>query len=534
MPSSTPIHNNNATPAPDVRNALLHNGSLAALYEQSIRRGEGQVTSTGGLAVVTGTHTGRSAADKFIVRDGETEGTVWWDNAKALSPAQFELLHGDFLAHAANRNLFVQDLFAGAADAHRISVRVFCEYAWHALFIRHLLLVPDSATLNRFAPQLTIIDLPSFRADPERHGVRSETVIACDFTRGLVLIGGTSYAGEIKKSVFSYLNYTLPAKGVLPMHCSVNAGKAGDSAVFFGLSGTGKTTLSTDPNRVLIGDDEHGWSSDGLYNFEGGCYAKVIKLSEETEPDIFRAVTTWGAVLENVVLDKENQAANYASDALTENTRGAYPLSYIPGASLDGIAAHPKNIVMLTADAFGVLPPIARLAPSQAMYHFLSGYTAKVAGTEKGVKEPTATFSTCFGAPFMSRHPAVYGNMLRDLIAKHNVKCWLVNTGWTGGKYGVGQRMSLPATRALVNLALSGKLDSAPMEQDPIFGFLVPTQAEGVDPAILRPRDTWADKAAYDAMAHRLVAMFSENFQKFLPHVDPDVRLAAPVLRAAE
>jgi phosphoenolpyruvate carboxykinase (ATP) len=512
----------------------LHNGSLAALYEQSIRRGEGQVTSTGGLAVVTGTHTGRSAADKFIVRDGETEGSVWWDNAKALSPAQFELLHGDFLAHAANRNLFVQDLFAGAADAHRISVRVFCEYAWHALFIRHLLLVPDSATLNRFAPQHTIIDLPSFRADPERHGVRSETVIACDFTRGLVLIGGTSYAGEIKKSVFSYLNYTLPAKGVLPMHCSVNAGKAGDSAVFFGLSGTGKTTLSTDPNRVLIGDDEHGWSSDGLYNFEGGCYAKVIKLSEETEPDIFRAVTTWGAVLENVVLDKENQAANYASDALTENTRGAYPLSYIPGASLDGIAAHPKNIVMLTADAFGVLPPIARLAPSQAMYHFLSGYTAKVAGTEKGVKEPTATFSTCFGAPFMSRHPAVYGNMLRDLIAKHNVKCWLVNTGWTGGKYGVGQRMSLPATRALVNLALSGKLDSAPMEQDPIFGFLVPTQAEGVDPAILRPRDTWADKAAYDAMAHRLVAMFSENFQKFLPHVDPDVRLAAPVLRAAE
>ncbi len=533
MPSAQTAQNNSSVTAPDVRKALMHNGSIAALYEQSVRRGEAQVTSTGGLAAVTGTHTGRSAADKFIVRDKETESTVWWDNAKPLSPAQFDTLHKEFLAHAEDRNLFVQDLFAGAAESHRISVRVFCEYAWHALFIRHLLIAPDSASLNRFAPQLTIIDLPSFRADPERHGVRSETVIACDFTRGIVLIGGTSYAGEIKKSVFSYLNYTLPAKGVLPMHCSVSAGKAGDAAVFFGLSGTGKTTLSTDPNRVLIGDDEHGWSSEGLYNFEGGCYAKVIKLSAEAEPDIYKAVSSFAAVLENVVLDKD-RAPIYASDALTENTRGAYPLSFIAGASLDGLANHPKNIIMLTADAFGVLPPIARLAPSQAMYHFLSGYTAKVAGTEKGVKDPTATFSTCFGAPFMSRHPVVYGNMLRDLIAQHNVKCWLVNTGWTGGKYGTGRRMALSATRTLVNLALSGKLESAPMERDPIFGFLVPTAAEGVDSSILRPRDTWADKAAYDAQAHRLVGMFSDNFQKFLPHVDPEVSLAAPVLRAAE
>ncbi len=533
MPSASNHVQDNRPAAPDLRNALLHNGSVAALYEQAIRRGEGQVTATGALAVVTGMHTGRSAADKFIVRDTETEGTVWWDNAKALTRGQFDLLHRDFLEHASNVGLFVQDLFAGASDSHRIPVRIFLEYAWHALFIRHLLIVPDNASLNRFAPKLTVINLPSFKADPARHGVRSETVIACDFARGLILIAGTSYAGETKKSVFSYLNYTLPAAGVLPMHCSVNQGHGGDSAVFFGLSGTGKTTLSTDPNRILIGDDEHGWSSEGLYNFEGGCYAKVIKLSQAHEPEIYKAVSTWGSVLENVVLD-QNQAPNYASDALTENTRGAYPLSYVPGASLQGLAEHPANIIMLTADAFGVLPPIARLAPSQAMYHFLSGYTAKVAGTEKGVKEPTATFSTCFGAPFMSRHPVVYGNMLRDLIARHNVKCWLVNTGWTGGKYGIGKRLALPATRALVNLALAGKLDNVPMREDPIFGFLVPAAAEGVDTAILNPRDSWADKGDYDAMALKLVGMFSENFQKFLPNVDPDVRMAAPVLRAAE
>ncbi len=520
--------------APDLRSALLHNAPVAALYEQAIRRGEGQVAATGAFAVVTGAHTGRSASDKFIVRDEETESTVWWDNAKALTPEQFDTLHKDFLAHASHRNLFVQDLFAGASSAHRISVRVFCEYAWHALFIRHLLLAPEREHLNRFAPELTIIDLPSFQADPARHGVRSDTVIACDFVRGVILIGGTSYAGEIKKSVFSYLNYKLPANGILPMHCSVNQGGAGDSAIFFGLSGTGKTTLSTDPRRMLIGDDEHGWSMDGLFNFEGGCYAKVIKLSPENEPGITQAVSTWGAVLENVVLDKATRAPIYASDALTENTRGAYPLSYVQGASLAGLASHPKAIVMLTADAFGVLPPISRLTAGQAEFHFLSGYTAKVAGTEKGVKEPTATFSTCFGAPFMSRHPTVYGAMLREMIDKHNVACWLVNTGWTGGKYGVGQRMSLSNTRALIDLALSGKLDSAPMEQDPVFGLLAPTAAAGVDPGILRPRETWADKGEYDAQARRLAAMFLENFQKFKPHVSSDVALIPPALRAAE
>jgi phosphoenolpyruvate carboxykinase (ATP) len=534
VPSANPIHDRNGLTAPDLRSALLHNAPVAALYEQAIRRGEGQITATGALAVVTGMHTGRSASDKFVVRDAETESTVWWDNAKALSPEQFDALHKDFLEHASHKNLFVQDLFAGASEPHRISVRVFCEYAWHAMFIRHLLLVPGLEHLNRFTPELTIIDLPSFQADPARHGVRSDTVIACDFVRGVILIGGTSYAGEIKKSVFSYLNYTLPAKGVLPMHCSVNQGAAGDSAVFFGLSGTGKTTLSTDPLRVLIGDDEHGWAKEGLYNFEGGCYAKVIKLSAENEPGITKAVNTWGAVLENVVLDKATRAPNYMSDALTENTRGAYPLSYIPGASLEGLAAHPKHIVMLTADAFGVLPPISRLTPGQAEYHFLSGYTAKVAGTEKGVKEPSATFSTCFGAPFMSRHPTVYGNMLRELISTHKVTCWLVNTGWTGGKYGVGQRMALPDTRALVNLALSGKLDSIPMEQDPVFGLFTPTAAEGVDSLLLRPRDTWTDKGEYDAQARKLVGMFSDNFKKFEAQVAPDVAMTAPALRAAE
>jgi phosphoenolpyruvate carboxykinase (ATP) len=518
--------------APDLANALLHNGSVAELYEQAVRRREGKVTATGALAVVTGLHTGRSAQDKFILADSETTNTVWWDNAKALSRANFDLLHADFLAHASLRNLFVEDLFAGADLAHRMSVRVFCEHAWHALFIRHLLIRPEGANLNRFAPDCTIIDLPSFKADPERHGTRSETVIACDLSRGLILIGGTAYGGEIKKAVFSYLNYVLPAKGVLPMHCSVNKDAKGGAAIFFGLSGTGKTTLSADPNRTLVGDDEHGWSPDGLYNFEGGCYAKVIRLSVEAEPDISRAAAHWGAVLENVVLDAGTRMPDYASDALTENTRAAYPLSFIPGASRDGCAPHPKHIIMLTADAFGVLPPVASLTPSQAMYHFLSGYTAKLAGTERGVKEPAATFSTCFGAPFMPRHPVVYGNMLRERIAAHGVKCWLVNTGWTGGKYGVGTRVPLPVTRALVNLALSGALDRAPTEEDSLFGLRVPVSVPGVSRTVLQPRESWPDPAAYDAQARALARMFRENFKKFEGQVDRDVRLAA--LRAAE
>ncbi len=513
---------------------IHHNTGEAELVELAISRGEAHFTASGALAVETGVHTGRSVQDKFTVRDATTEKVVWWDNNKPMTPEQFETLWADFRAHAASRELFVQDLYAGADPAHRLNARVFTEYAWHALFIRHLLRRPKAGELSGFDPQFTVINLPSFRADPKRHGARSDTIIACNFTKRLVLIGGTSYAGETKKSVFTYLNFVMPEKGVMPMHCSANVGPKGDSAVFFGLSGTGKTTLSADPKRTLLGDDEHGWSEDGVYNFEGGCYAKTIRLSKEAEPQIWDASNRFGTVLENVILDPATRVPNFDDGRLTENTRSAYPLEFISNASPTGVAGHPKNIVMLTADAFGVMPPIAKLTPCQAMYHFLSGYTAKVAGTEKGLgKEPEATFSTCFGAPFMPRHPSAYGNMLRDLIARHGVDCWLVNTGWTGGKFGVGRRMPIKATRALLDAALSGALKSQPMRTDPLFGFQVPTALDGVDPAILNPRETWADKAAYDTQARALVDMFNKNFAKFEVHVDADVKAAAPALRQA-
>ncbi|NJM33491.1 MAG: phosphoenolpyruvate carboxykinase [Rhodomicrobium sp.] len=510
------------------------NPSAAELYELTVQRGEGAVAATGALAMRTGMHTGRSAADKFVVRDDTTENAVWWGNNKAMSRDAFETLLQDFLVHGATRELIAQDLYAGADPQHRLNARVYTELAWHALFIRHLLRVPSAAELAGFEPQFTVINLPSFRADPARHGCRSETVIACDFTRKLVLIGGTSYAGETKKSVFTYLNYVLPETGVMPMHCSASESKDGsDTAIFFGLSGTGKTTLSADPARTLIGDDEHGWSENGIFNFEGGCYAKTIKLSREAEPEIYAAANSWGAVLENVVLDPATRMPDFDDGSLTENTRAAYPLSFVSNASETGSSGHPRNIVMLTADAFGVLPPIAKLSPSQAMYHFLSGYTAKVAGTEKGVSEPSATFSTCFGAPFMPRHPSVYGNLLRDLIARHGVDCWLVNTGWTGGKYGVGQRMPLKFTRALLNAALAGKLKGVTFRRDPLFGFEVPLDVEGVPPHLLDPRRTWSDKLAYDTQARQLVTMFAENFRKFEAEVDAEVRGAGPVIQVA-
>jgi phosphoenolpyruvate carboxykinase (ATP) len=393
---------------------------------------------------------------------------------------------------------------------------------------------PERSELAGFVPQFTVVNLPSFVADPKRYGVRSETVIACDFSRRIVLIGGSSYAGETKKSVFSFLNYLLPERGIMPMHCSANVGPNGDSAVFFGLSGTGKTTLSADPARALLGDDEHGWSPNGIYNFEGGCYAKTIRLSRDAEPQIWDASNSFGTVLENVILDPETRLPDFDDGRLTENTRSAYPLNYIANASPTGRAGHPRNIVMLCADAFGILPPIAKLSPSQAMYHFLSGYTAKVAGTEKGMgNEPQATFSTCFGAPFMPRHPSVYGNLLRDLIARHDVDCWLVNTGWTGGKFGTGSRMPIKATRALLNAALGGSLRNQPMRTDPMFGFQVPLSLPGVDPKILNPRETWASPEAYDAQARALVDMFNKNFAKFERHVDTDVLAAAPALRQA-
>ena len=516
-----------------VAKATFQNLSEVELIERSIARSEGQLGSTGALVVKTGVHTGRSAQDKFTVRDATTESTVWWDNNKSITPAQFEVLYEDFKAHAASRELFVQDLFAGADPTYTLKTRVFCELAWHALFIRYLLRRPQASELAGFAPEFTVVNLPSFKADPARHGCRSETVIACDFTRRLVLIGGSSYAGETKKSVFSFLNFLMPERGVMPMHCSANVGAGDASAVFFGLSGTGKTTLSADPTRMLLGDDEHGWSPDGIYNFEGGCYAKTIRLSQEAEPQIWSASNRFGTLLENVVL-RDDRTPDFDDGSLTENTRSAYPLPFIANASTSSVAGHPKNIVMLCADAFGVLPPIAKLTPSQAMYHFLSGYTAKVAGTEKGMgNEPQATFSTCFGAPFMPRHPSVYGNLLRQLIALHNVDCWLVNTGWTGGKFGVGHRMPIQATRALLTAALSGDLAGKPMRTDPMFGFQVPVELAGVDTKILNPRETWQDKAAYDSQAKALVEMFTKNFGKFDSHVDADVKAAAPTIRAA-
>ena len=504
------------------------------LVELALQKGEGFLAAGGALVVNTGVHTGRSVQDKFIVRDLTTEAEVWWENNKPMSAAQFDVLLGDFAQHAKSCQLYVQDLFAGADLAHCLRARIFTEFAWHALFIRNLLRRPLAAELTGFEPEFTVVDLPSFRADPRRHGVRTETVIACNFAKRLVLIGGTSYAGEIKKSVFSYLNYLMPERGVMPMHCSANVGARGDAAIFFGLSGTGKTTLSADPTRTLLGDDEHGWSDAGVFNFEGGCYAKTIHLSKEAEPEIWAASNRFGTVLENVVLDATTRVPDFDDGRLTENTRSAYPLEFVANASASGTARNPNNVVMLAADAFGVLPPIAKLSPSQAMYHFLSGYTAKVAGTEKGLgSEPQATFSTCFGAPFMPRHPSVYGNMLRDLIARHDADCWLVNTGWTGGKFGVGRRMPIKVTRCLLNAVLSGALKLQPMRTDPVFGFQVPTALDGVDPVILNPRETWADKPAYDLQARALVDMFGKNFAKFEVHVDAEVKAAAPNLKEA-
>ena len=500
-----------------------------ALSAQAVARGEGVLAKEGPLVVETGAHTGRSAQDKYLVRDAQTEATIWWDNNKPMAPEHFAALKDDFIAALGGKALlFVQDLFGGSQPEHRVNVRVINELAWHNLFIRTMLVRPEADALAGFVPDYTIIDLPSFRADPARHGCRGETVIAVSLTDRLILIGGTQYGGEMKKSVFGLLNYLLPAKDVMPMHCSANMAHDGtDTAIFFGLPGTGKTTLSADAGRTLIGDDEHGWSDTAVFNFEGGCYAKVIRLSAEAEPEIHATTQRAGTVLENVVIGADGRL-DLDSNALTENTRAAYPIDFIPNAAEANMGPVPKNIVMLTADAFGVLPPIARLTPDQAMYHFLSGYTAKVAGTEIGVTEPEATFSTCFGAPFMPRHPSVYGNLLKERIAKGNVDCWLVNTGWTGGKYGIGQRMPIKATRALLNAALDGSLNDAEFRLDENFGFEVPVAVAGVDPAILNPRDTWADKADYDATAAKLVGLFIANFAKFESHVDQGVREAAP------
>lgn len=500
-----------------------------ALVEAAVRRDEGTLGQGGTLLVSTGKHTGRSPKDKFVVRSAAVEDSIWWDNNAPMDAGDFDLLYADMRAHMEGRDYFVQDLFGGADPHQRLDVRMVTEHAWHSLFIRHMLRRPDRDELDEFVPEYTVVNCPSFLADPKRHGCRSETVIAMNFDKKLILICGTEYAGENKKCIFSLLNYLLPEKGIMPMHCSANhaPGNPVDTAIFFGLSGTGKTTLSADPSRVLIGDDEHGWSDRGTFNFEGGCYAKTINLSAEAEPEIYETTQKFGTVIENMVFDPETKELDFKDDSLTANMRCAYPLHYISNASQSALGGHPKNIIMLTCDAFGVLPPISRLTPAQAMYHFLSGFTSKVAGTERGVTEPEPTFSTCFGAPFMPRRPEVYGNLLREKIAKHGATCWLVNTGWTGGAYGTGSRMPIRATRALLSAALDGQLANAQFRKDPNFGFEVPVAVDGVADILLDPRRTWDDAEAYDTQAAKLVSMFSENFAQYEAYIDNDVRAAA-------
>jgi phosphoenolpyruvate carboxykinase (ATP) len=516
-----------------VTSAIIHaNLGTPRLVEHAVKNGEGLLAADGPLVVATGQHTGRSAKDKFIVKDAETADTVWWGKTNVpMDPAHFAALKEDFFKALGEKDkLYVADLFGGSQPEHRVNVRVINEFAWHNQFIRTLLVRPSAEELASFIPEYTIIDLPSFQADPARHGTRTGTVVAVNFSEKLILIGGTAYAGEMKKSVFGILNYLLPPRGVMPMHCSANIGPDGKTAVFFGLSGTGKTTLSADASRTLIGDDEHGWSDTAVFNFEGGCYAKMIRLSAEAEPEIFATTKRFGTVLENVVIDPDTRQLDLDDNSLAENSRGSYPIDFIPNCSEKNLGPVPANIIFLTADAYGVLPPIARLTPDQAMYHFLSGYTARVAGTEIGVTEPEATFSTCFGAPFMPRHPSVYGNLLKERIARGGVKCWLVNTGWTGGVATMPgiKRMPIKATRALLNAALDGSLNHGEFREDPYFGFEVPVAVAGVETRLLDPRVAWADPADYDKTAQTLVRQFIDNFAQFEAHVDEGVRKAAP------
>jgi phosphoenolpyruvate carboxykinase (ATP) len=504
----------------------------AVLYEEALARAEGHLAADGALVCRTGQHTGRSPNDKFVVKEPSSEARVHWGAVnRPVDEAKFDALHADMMAYLQGRELFVLDAWAGTDPQYKLPIRIVNEFAWHNLFARNMFL-PEDDRDKRAAhrPEFTVIDAPRFISDPARHGTRSEVFVFVHFGRKLVLIGGTHYAGEIKKSIFTILNYTLPTQGVLSMHCSANIGAAGDAALFFGLSGTGKTTLSSDPARRLIGDDEHGWSDTGVFNVEGGCYAKVIKLSEEAEPQIYATTRRFGTILENVVMDDDTRALDLDDATMTENTRASYPISFIGNAEMSGRGGHPKNIVMLTADAYGVLPPIARLSPDAAMYHFLSGYTARVAGTEKGVTEPKATFSTCFGAPFLPLSPNVYATMLGQKIATHKSRVWLVNTGWTGGAYGVGTRMKIAYTRAMITAALTGQLDQVAYRRHPVFNVEVPTTCPGVPDAVLDPRSTWAQGAEYDVQAKKLAAMFVENFKAFENDVAPPVRAAGPTI----
>ena len=502
----------------------------AVLYEEAVRHQEAVIAAQGPLVCVTGQHTGRSPGDKFVVREASSEAHISWGPVnQPMDAPHFDILRRDLVGSLTGKELYVQDCYAGADPDYRLAVRVISEYAWHSLFTRNVLIAdPGPSEPGAALPRFTIIDAPRFQADPARHGTKSGAVIALDFARRLVLIGGTSYAGEIKKSVFTVLNYVLPLQNVLPMHCSANVGAAGDTALFFGLSGTGKTTLSSDPERMLIGDDEHGWSENGVFNFEGGCYAKTIRLSADAEPQIYAATRRFGTVLENVVVDPDTRELDLDDERFTENTRAAYPLSFIANAVSSGQAGHPQNVIMLTADAFGVLPPISRLTPEGAMYHFLSGYTAKVAGTEKGLTEPKATFSACFGAPFLPLPPSHYARMLGERIARHRARVWLVNTGWTGGPYGTGRRMKIAYTRAMIRAALAGALDGGAYRNDPIFNLSVPTECPGVPADVLDPRRTWLNAAEYDAQAGKLAKMFAENFKAFEAGVTPEVKAAGP------
>jgi len=512
-------------------NMVYWNLTVPALYEEAIYRKEAQLAYMGPLVVNTGKHTARAANDKFVVREAGTEEHVWWGQYnRPFSPEKFSNLMSRLQAYLQEGDVFVQDCWAGADPNHRLPVRIVTELAWHSLFARNMFIPVDNhEEQRRFVPEFTIVSVPSFQGAPEIDGTNTPTFIVLSFEQRMVLIGGTGYGGEIKKSVFTILNYLLPLEGILSMHCSANVGKKGDTALFFGLSGTGKTTLSADPRRRLIGDDEHGWSDEGIFNFENGCYAKVIGLSSSAEPEIYACTRKYGTILENVIFDPITRQLDLDDESRTENTRASYPLEYIDNAVPEKMAGHPKNIIMLTCDASGVMPPIARLTPDQALYHFISGYTAKVSGTEIEMgKEPEITFSACFGAPFMVHHPYYYADLLKRKILRHDVKCWLVNTGWVGGKYGVGKRISIRHTRNLLDAALDGKLDNVEYRVDPLFGFEVPKSCPEVPESVLYPDTAWSNKDAYWESYRSLASRFIENFKKFTDGCPPEIVAVGP------
>ena len=510
-------------------NDVFWNLPTSRLYEKIINRGEGHLSHLGPIVVRTGHHTGRSANDKFVVKEPTTSNDIWWGSTNPpISEELFDQIHQRMIMYLQTNDLYVQDCFVGAEPKHRLPVRIITQYAWHSLFARNMFIQPTQEEQANHVPEFTVINAPNFHASPSMDGTNSETFILLNLKKKLILIGGTSYAGETKKSLFTVMNYLMPQKGILPMHCSSNIGSTGVSALFFGLSGTGKTTLSADASRMLIGDDEHGWSDDGIFNFEGGCYAKLIKLSPKDEPEIYSTTRRFGTILENVSLNSSNRKIDLDDDSFTENTRASYHISAIPNASLDGIGGHPETILFLSADAFGVLPPIAKLTKEQAMYHFISGYTARVAGTERGVTEPMPVFSACYGAPFMPMHPMEYAKLLGEKLDKHNSRVWLINTGWTGGPYGTGKRISLTHTRAMVNAALDNKLNDVETVKEDFFGLHVPVSCPGVPDSVLNPRSTWPNPDDYNKQAHKLAEMFAENFRKFADQTTEELRQAGP------